>query len=265
MRSLLVGLFVLASIAVEGVASAPAAAQEMEAPYSDEEIVRGFVLTVFGAEVENAANSNTASIVKKFTGPVRYRLVSTAAEDWRPLVRNFLRSLSHAVRNLVLLEARHANEAVDLTIYLVDRADYAATIRNTVWRGVDTGFMEGNACSAIITARRSGIQRSNIYLVVDEGFSRLSHCMVEEVAQSLGPANDSPLLPESIFNDQSSLNAFGVFDWFILNMLYDPRIRPGMTEEAVRPVLPALIEDVRKRVPDIGDRNDMFHGRMITR
>ncbi|MEM6849053.1 MAG: DUF2927 domain-containing protein, partial [Pseudomonadota bacterium] len=100
-------------------------------------------------------------------------------------------------------------------------------------------------------SRRSGIERAKIFLVVDEGFLRFWHCVVEEVAQSLGPANDSPRLPDSIFNDHSSVNTLLVFDWFILNMLYDPRIRPGMTENEVVPLLPNVIADARARLPDV--------------
>jgi hypothetical protein len=236
---------------------ASAATQKIEAPFSEAELIRGFVLTVFGAEVESTNNRETSAVVKKFTGPVRYRLVSTASRDWRPTVRAFLASLSDSVRHLTLRET--GAEDADLVIYLVDRGAYGSTIRETVWPGVDTGFLEDNACSAVLAARRSGIERANIYLVADEGFAILAHCMVEEVAQSLGPANDSPLLPESIFNDDSRLNVFGLFDWFILNMLYDPRVRPGMTEEEVVPVLPQVIADVRARVPEVLASARSFH------
>lgn len=240
----------LAAVAIliaEG--AAPSRAQPIAAPFSDSELIRGFVLTVFGAEVESARNRATTSVVKKFVGPVRYRLVSTAERDWRGTVRAFLSSLSDSVLNLTLVETPSTGEA-DLVIYLVDRVDYAATIRRTVWPGVDTAFLEDNACSAVLAARPTGIERANIYLVADEGFASLSHCLVEEVAQSLGPANDSDLLPDSIFNDDSRLNVFALFDWFILNMLYDSRVRPGMTEAQVLPVLPSVIRDVRARVPE---------------
>ena len=89
--------------------------------------------------------------------------------------------------------------------------------------------------------------------------------MVEEIAQSLGPANDNPQLADSIFNDRSNLDVFGLFDWFILNILYDPRIRAGMTEAEVRPILPDVIATVRKRVPQAMADGDAFHGTAIRR
>jgi hypothetical protein len=238
----------LAALALCALALGPAGAQG--APFSDAELVRGFVLTVFGSEAESARNNATSRVVKKFTGPVSFSVVSTSRVERRQTVRAFLHALSDSVAHLTLTPTGD-RQAADLVIYLVDRVDYAATIRRTVWPGVDTAFLEDNHCSAVIAARRTGIERANIYLVADEGFSELSHCMVEEVAQSLGPANDSPLLTDSIFNDTSRLNAFGLFDWFILNMLYDPRVRPGMTEAQVRPILPEVIADVRARMPRV--------------
>ncbi|MEM6761491.1 MAG: DUF2927 domain-containing protein [Pseudomonadota bacterium] len=216
--------------------------------FSNAALIEGFVDTVFGAEVGGDTVADTSTLVKKFTHPVRYHLVSSSTVDRRSSVRRFMGQLSDAVQNLSLTETLYESDA-DVVIFLMDRADYASTIRATVWKGVNTRFLEENACSAVIAARRTGIERAFIYLVADEGFVSFSHCMVEEVAQSLGPANDSSLLPDSIFNDNSTLNVFGVFDWFILNMLYDARIRPGMGEADVRPLLPAIIADVRRRLP----------------
>ena len=241
----------------------PASAQP---PYTDAELVEGFSLTVFGAEVRETEEDDAAAArVKKFPGPVRYRIISTGEPDWRRTVRGYLKSLSQSVAHLDIIEAERPDDA-QMTIYLVDRADYVPTIRRTVWGGVHTGFLEENACSAVIAARTTGIERANVYLVADEGFLSLSHCMVEEIAQSLGPANDSDELPDSIFNDASLVNVFGVFDWFILNMLYDPRIIPGMTEDDVLPLLPAVIADARARLPEVMAKDTVFaaHRRMGT-
>ena len=38
---------------------------------------------------------------------------------------------------------------------------------------------------------------------------------------------------------------FDIYDQYILNLLYDPRIKPGMTVEEVKAVLPDALADVR--------------------
>jgi hypothetical protein len=65
---------------------------------------------------------------------------------------------------------------------------------------------------------------------------RLS-CIHEEIAQGLGLANDSPAARPSIFNDDEEFALLTPMDELMLRMLYDPALRPGMTEAEVRPIV----------------------------
>ena len=53
-----------------------------------------------------------------------------------------------------------------------------------------------------------------------------------------------------------SMGFFDVFDQYILNILYDPRIRPGMTVEEVKAALPEVLLDVRAFVRKMNDLPD---------
>ena len=64
---------------------------------------------------------------------------------------------------------------------------------------------------------------------------RLS-CIHEELAQGLGLANDSPAARPSIFNDDDEFALLTRHDELLLKMLYDARLRPGMTAEQVNPI-----------------------------
>ncbi|MDN3718295.1 DUF2927 domain-containing protein [Roseibium salinum] len=94
----------------------------------------------------------------------------------------------------------------------------------------------------------NGIKRSSAVIVSDEGEFLFKRCLVEEVLQGLGPMNDDESLTHSVFNDSSRHSRFTVFDQLILNMLYDPRIKPGMSIEQVKPILPLVVRDARNRV-----------------
>lgn len=64
-----------------------------------------------------------------------------------------------------------------------------------------------------------------------------SSCIHEELAQGMGLANDSPKARPSIFNDDEEFGLLTWHDELLLKMLYDPRLRPGMTvETAAEPV-----------------------------
>ncbi|MGV6848036.1 MAG: DUF2927 domain-containing protein [Marinibacterium sp.] len=62
---------------------------------------------------------------------------------------------------------------------------------------------------------------------------RLS-CIHEEIAQGLGPANDSPQARPSIFNDDDEFALLTSHDELLLKMLYDPRLKTGMTADEAR-------------------------------
>ena len=58
-----------------------------------------------------------------------------------------------------------------------------------------------------------------------------------------------------MFNDNVQMGFFDVYDQYILNVLYDPRIVPGMNVEQVLAVLPQVLPAVRawvSRVNDLG-------------
>ena len=68
---------------------------------------------------------------------------------------------------------------------------------------------------------------------------RLS-CIHEELAQGLGLANDSPSARPSIFNDDEEFALLTRQDALMLSILYDPRLRPGMTEPEARPIVKTI-------------------------
>lgn len=65
-------------------------------------------------------------------------------------------------------------------------------------------------------------------------------CLHEEIAQGLGLPNDSPRARPSIFNDDQEFALLTPLDEAMLAMLYDPRLRPGMTPAEARPVVERL-------------------------
>jgi hypothetical protein len=62
---------------------------------------------------------------------------------------------------------------------------------------------------------------------------RLS-CIHEEVAQGLGLSNDSPAARPSIFNDDEEFGLLTEHDEYLLRLLYDPRMKPGMDPATAR-------------------------------
>ncbi len=68
-------------------------------------------------------------------------------------------------------------------------------------------------------------------------------CIHEEVSQGLGLLNDSPRARPSIFNDDDEFAFLTSHDEKLLKMLYDPRLRTGMSADEARPVLRILARE----------------------
>lgn len=62
-------------------------------------------------------------------------------------------------------------------------------------------------------------------------------CFHEELSQGMGLANDSRQVRPSIFNDDEEFAYLTPHDELLLKILYDPRLRPGMTEAEARPLV----------------------------
>ena len=68
-------------------------------------------------------------------------------------------------------------------------------------------------------------------------------CIHEEVAQGLGLPNDSPYARPSIFNDDDEFALLTSHDEALLRMLYDPRLKNGMTVDEARPIVRILARE----------------------
>lgn len=74
---------------------------------------------------------------------------------------------------------------------------------------------------------------------------RLS-CFHEEIAQGLGLANDSPRARPSIFNDDEEFALLTTMDEYLLRMLYDPRLEPGMDIDEARPIVTEIAQELMR-------------------
>jgi hypothetical protein len=245
---------VLGTIAVplpaEAEVAAIAARQRAEKKiFTDAEIVEGFLKTAFGAEFQLAGRVDR---IRKYVTPVRVFAEGTRA-DRKAQLAQVVADIARRVQHLDIAMASSADDA-NVTVKLVRDRDLTRTIAKDYGRerareiktSLDpqclSGFRKNDAYE---------IERSNVILTVDNGDFVFLDCAYEELLQSLGPINDTSSVPWTMFNDKVSMGFFDVYDQYILNLLYDPRIRPGMTVEEVRAVLPAVLADVRAWVRQI--------------
>ena len=210
--------------------------------FSDAELIHGFNRTVFGSEFP----SWRASVVKKFTVPVRFHVDDRTGGGRRAAAIRFIRTLPRLIRGLEVALTRDPSQA-NFRVFIVTRAQYRAVVASEVYGRPTSSFAPGK-CMVRLVSGRNGISRSDAVIVADQGEFLFQRCLVEEILQGLGPANDDDSLTASVFNDRSPHASFTSFDRHILNMLYHPRVRAGARRAELDPILSRLAAEVRARL-----------------
>ena len=210
---------------------------------TDAAVIDGFNKTVFDSEY--AGFTLGRSYVRKFTGPVRVYVRSTASAAKRARTQRFVRSLNQLIGG-INVRVVNSEKKANFVVHLVRRREYASTVRNRVFKR--RGVPVRGLCMVRSKFTREGITRSDAVIVLDEGEKLFKRCMTEEILQGLGPLNDDKSLSQSMFNDRTRFTTFRRFDRLILNMLYDRRIKPGMSRGEAKALLPNVLRRVRRRL-----------------
>jgi hypothetical protein len=236
------------SLAVPPPAAAelPAIAARQKAEkknFTDSQIVDGFMKTAFGAEYHLAGRVDR---IRKYETPVRV-FADGARADRKAQIAKIVADIAARVRHLDIAMVDD-NDDANVLVKLVRDRDLYRTIA-TFYGGARAKEIKTTLDPQCLSGFRKNekyeIEHSDVILTVDNGDFVFLDCAYEELLQSLGPINDTTSVPWTMFNDNVSMGYFGVYDQYLLNLLYDPRIKAGMTVQEVRAVLPAVLADVR--------------------
>lgn len=219
--------------------------------FTDSEIVEGFLKTAFGAEYHLAGRVDR---IRKFDGPVRVFAESDRA-DRKTQLAKVVADIGTRVQHLNIAMAG-SSEAANVRVKLVRDRDLFRTISSFYGaekaREIRTS-LDPQCLSGFRKNDNFEIEHSDVILTVDVSDFVFLDCAYEELLQSLGPINDTATVPWTMFNDNVSMGYFDVYDQYLLNLLYDPRIKAGMTVQEVRDVLPAVLADVRVWVKKVNN------------
>lgn len=211
--------------------------------FTDSEIVEGFFKTAFGAEYHLAGRVDR---IRKFDAPVRVFTDSDRA-DRKAQLAKVVADIGKRVQHLDIALTDNA-EAANVRVKLVRDRDLYRTIASFYGtekaREIRTS-LDPQCLSGFRKNANFEIEHSDVILTIDRGDFTFLDCAYEELLQSLGPINDTATVPWTMFNDNVSMGYFDVYDQYILNLLYDPRVKAGMTLAEVKAVLPAVLADVR--------------------
>ena len=81
------------------------------------------------------------------------------------------------------------------------------------------------------------------FVIVDKGEDVFLDCAYHELLHAFGLSNHDQHNAWTTLNQNRMVGYLTVYDRSLLTLLYDPRIKPGMTAREVRAALPRIIAD----------------------
>ncbi|MGR8940105.1 MAG: DUF2927 domain-containing protein [Gammaproteobacteria bacterium] len=190
--------------------------------------------------------------IRKWTGPIHYYVEHRVGDQdlHEQLTRMHIEQLAE-ITGLDIRRAPSRQSANVLIIFsteaqLQDDLLYDFEIRSPQLR---KNLFRSSVCLGdFFMTRDAAIKRAVVIIPVDRAseHAKLVDCIVEEITQILGLPNDSERVFPSVFNDKSVNSLLSGLDYLMLKMLYDSRIKAGMSIQQALPVLKTIAEEYER-------------------
>ncbi|SET41916.1 DUF2927 domain-containing protein [Paracoccus homiensis] len=233
-----------------------------DAPIDAEQLAQNFIRIALRSEYDlkgggRLSGSQQASPLRRWQDPVRIQLHFGNSADRaaqarvRDEVATYAGRLGRISGHDVALSGGKGNFLV-MVLNEDDRRQIDAPLARMV-PDLPSGdvaalrdLSPSNMCTVFAYSRGNGDRYAQAVAVIRAELPpllRLS-CIHEELAQGLGLANDSPQVRPSIFNDDEEFALLTRHDELLLQILYDPRLQPGMSEAEATPIVRQIAREL---------------------
>lgn len=233
-----------------------------DAPFTVDDLVRNFERVALYDEYVDVAGRfvrrETPALLRRWDRAVRVAVVlgpsvppETAARDHAEVAAFTARLARLTGLDMRVTEGPDAN----FLVMILSTAEQAIAAEATAARFPDfqpavLGALGGTPIDTFCTAyafaepgRASAYAAVMVLIRAEHPELTRASCVQEEMAQAMGLPNDSPDARPSLFNDSLEFAFLTDHDEILLRMLYDPRLRPGMSAAEARPLLPTIARD----------------------
>ena len=233
-----------------------------DTPFNKRQLVENFTRIAMFNEYTERANaltrSESASVLRRWSKPIVMSVEFGASvpeekqEADRAEIQRFTRRLSRLIGLPIRLSSRNANFHV-LILHEDERVAAGPRIQRLA-PGITPSALDrivnlprSTFCVALsqFEDRKEANYGNAIAVIRAEHPDILrTACIHEEIAQALGLANDSAFARPSIFNDDEEFGRLTSHDELLLRILYDPRMKTGMSVEQARPTAEVIAAEL---------------------
>ncbi len=232
-----------------------------DTPFSRRQLVDNFIRIALFEEFSNVGGRivarQTESRLHRWTGPIRMRVrfgdsVPLAQRDQD---RSTVVGYANRLARITGLPITQTEANANFHVFIVNEDErrqigpaLRAIIPDISQEAVNTVQNMRRSTFCLVFARDpedDGVYTEAVAVIRGEHPDLMrASCIHEEIAQGLGLSNDSPEARPSVFNDDEEFGLLTSHDELLLQMLYDPRMRPGMTAREARPVSEILATEL---------------------
>ena len=223
-------------LALSGCAALP-----MGRPATYERVVAQFEATVTSAEF---VHHGPSTIVRKWTGPVRFAVIN--ADPFQAAIVRYNMEVLAKLTGLQVDLVRTIKQS-NFRIVFGTRGELRKFLAATVGDDPSVRVLARSPCFANLQITDGGvIQYAQAGIGKENRGELMRHCMLEELVQAFGPANDACKFRPSLFCDGPGTHGTGLTDGdkIIMKTLYDPRLKPGMSREQTMPIARKIIAEL---------------------
>jgi Protein of unknown function (DUF2927) len=208
--------------------------------FTPRELERGFLALAFGSDLRIGVKPRG---VRRFDHAIRANVIAGGSVDRKAAMQRVIEEYARKVPNLHLTVA-HDPANADIDVRLIDEKDFRAALRDAFGAEITRTFINRTdpQCMTSVKSDSEGeIVHSVSFIIVDQGDDVFLDCAYHELLHAFGLSNHDQHNPWTTLNQNRMVGYLSIYDRDLLTLLYDPRIRPGMTRRRVRRALPRLI------------------------
>jgi hypothetical protein len=222
-----------------------------DAPFTDTMLARNFVEIALFNEYATGqiGDARGESRLNRWEGPIRLELEFGASVPEGQRTRDRAQVAAYAARLSALTGVPIApvEEGGNFHVAFLgedEREAFGPQLRDLVPGIAESSVRtvvnlpKSTMCLVITFAGGEGGATNRAVVVIRAEHPDLirTNCIHEELAQGMGLPNDSPTARPSIFSDTDEFGRLTRHDELLLRMLYDPRMRVGMTVDEAAPI-----------------------------
>jgi hypothetical protein len=212
--------------------------------FSTAELTRGFLALAFGSDLRIGAAPRG---IRRFDHPIRAAVIPGGSVDRSAAMKRIVEEYAEKVGDLHLSIADETEASPDVEIRLIDEKDFKSALEAAFGANVARTFVARTdpQCMTSVKSDADGeILRAVSFIIVDKGDDVFLDCGYHELLHAFGLSNHDQRNPWTTLNQRRMVGYLTVYDRDLLTLLYDQRLRPGMTAQQVRRILPGVIKDL---------------------